>query len=237
MKVIILMAGPHLSRDYVEPPVLLSTHGKMVIELLSEKLEATLEPKDVIGIIREMDIQKFHLHKIFDLAFPGSKVISVKNLTKGAACSALLAIDAIDSKEELLIISGDELIEIDFKETLVFFRNKKVDVGTVSFDSFHPGLSFALLAKDNEVEFVSEKRPISKHALVSFWYFRTAQLFIDGAKEMIRKNNSVNDVFYISPVLNEIILKDGKVICLKIDPHKYIPLKNDVQIRAYLENR
>lgn len=238
MKILILMAGPHRVKGVDEPATLLSSHGKTVIELLSEKIKTISGKKNVIGIMRESDAKDFHLDNVFKLAFDESCVIPVKGETLGAACSALLAIDHLKEEDsELLVLGGDEIIETDFSEAVDHFRKQSLDAGVISFDSLHPSFSFAIINEENMVEAVSEKNPISKNALVSFWYFKSSNEFVESAKSMIRKNAMVNNHFYISPVLNELILKDKKIGAFRIDQSSYYPLKNEMQVRAYLEKK
>lgn len=237
MRVLILMAGPHRVKGVDEPATLLSSHGKTVIELLSDKIKAVADTKEVIGVLSETDARSFHLDNVFKLAFNDSHVITVSGQTSGAACSALLAIDYLNKEGELLVLGGDEILDIDFSQAVKYFKSVDADAGIITFESIHPSFSFSIINSDNQVEAVSEKNPISKNALVSLWYFKSSIDFIEGAKSMIRKHAVVNDQFFISPIMNELILKGKKIYSYRIDQSLYFPLKNSMQVRSYLEKK
>ena len=54
------------------------------------------------------------------------------------------------------------------------------------------------------------------------------------AKDVIRKDNSVNGAFYISQTLNEMILRQKKVAMYKISNDKFHPLKTEMQLAQYM---
>ena len=80
---------------------------------------------------------------------------------------------------------------------------------------------------------MSEKKPISKNAIAGFYYFQKAGDFIEGAKNIIRKDTRVNGRFYISSVVNEIILKNGLVLPIHIPNNKYFYIKDDAGLERF----
>jgi len=154
--------------------------------------------------------------------------------TKGAVCSALLGAEYIDNDEELILMAIDDFMDENSAGIIGEFRNAGADAGVVSFNSVHPRYSFAKTDKDGiPVEF-AEKTPISKNALVSFYYFRRGCDFTECAKEIIRKDNPVNGNFYISQTLNEMILKQKRIVMRKITNDKFHPLKTEAQMAEYI---
>jgi dTDP-glucose pyrophosphorylase len=104
----------------------------------------------------------------------------------------------------------------------------------VSFTSVHPRYSFAKLDESGTVVEVSEKRPISKNALASFYYFRHGRDFVACAMNVIRKDNPVEGTFYISQTLNEMILQQKKIGLYQVENDKFHPLKTEIQLAQYL---
>ena len=80
----------------------------------------------------------------------------------------------------------------------------------------------------------AEKRPISKHALASFYYFRQARDFIEATKEVIRKDSPIQGKYYISQALNELILQQKKIYMYKIENKDFHPLKTIYQLADYI---
>jgi hypothetical protein len=53
---------------------------------------------------------------------------------------------------------------------------------------------------------------------------------VKAAKNMIRKDASVNGLFYICPSLNELVLEQYKIGMFTIETERYHPLKNEKQL-------
>lgn len=183
-----------------------------------------------IAAFRKSDIDEFHLDSILRVLLPSAIIVSAENDTRGAACTALLAIGYINNDEELLIINGNELINVDYLTVVTNFRERKLDAGTVTFSSVHPRYSYVRLSEDGLVIEAVEKRPISRHATAGFYWFARGKDFVRSAQAMIRKDASVNGSFYICPALNEMVLEQNRIGVLPIDANQYRPIKTARQI-------
>jgi len=67
----------------------------------------------------------------------------------------------------------------------------------------------------------AEKHPISRHAIAGFYWFRRAAAFLAAAQDMIRKDAHVNGIFYISLVLNELVLAQARLGVREVDRSVY----------------
>jgi hypothetical protein len=63
---------------------------------------------------------------------------------------------------------------------------------------------------------------------------RSFDLISECAKNVLRKDHKINDRFYLSQVINEIILGQKPVGLFEIPNSKYHPLKNEMQLAQYL---
>jgi dTDP-glucose pyrophosphorylase len=178
-------------------------------------------------------VRQFHLADIVALLAPGSSVVTVSERTGGAACTALLGAEFIDNDQELLIVNGNDLIETDFGVIVNGFRDKDWDAGVVTFPSIHPRYSYVRLDSTGLVVEAAEKRPISRLATAGFYWFRRGSDFTNSAKSMIRKDASIQGVFYICPVLNELVLQQRRIGTHGIAASQYRPLKNAKQVQQY----
>ena len=57
----------------------------------------------------------------------------------------------------------------------------------------------------------AEKRVISREAIAGFYYFARGRDFVAAATAMILQNQAVNGAFYLSPCLNQMILRGKSV--------------------------
>ena len=242
MNVVIPMVGDSLDDSKIFQNGGLK-YGKNFIEInhkplfqrIFESLES-LEADNFIFIVNKEDVMKFHINKSLKLLNPHAKCVVAEGQTQGAACSVLLASEFIDNDDELIINNGDQITEINLQGVTNIFREKNFDGGIITFKSVHPRWSYVRTDENNHVMETSEKDPISNHATTGFYYFKYGKYFVEGAKNMIRKNAAVNEKYYVCPAYNEMVLKQKIIGFHEIENEKYFPLTNLKEIQTYEEH-
>lgn len=210
------------SSEYPFPKPLVDINGRPMIQHVIENLSKIDDPKRFIFILRDEDCTRYHLDSTIRLlAGPECVILRLGHATKGAACSALLAVEHIGNEDPLLIVNGDQVFDFDLNDYLAQFRNRKSDAGCLTFDSVHPRWSYARLEGDGDIIETAEKHPISHHAIAGFYYFARGADFVAAAQSSIRKNAAVEDVYYIAPVLNELILLNKRLKAIAIPGDRY----------------
>ena len=234
MNTLILAAGSY-SNDSLDdsfPLCLAEFEGKPLLEHIVSACES-LTNKSYVFAFQEGDISKFHLDNVVKLLVDRVSVVAVKAKTKGAACTALLASKYIDPDEELLVLNGNELLDADFLKIIEGFREKKLDAGVVTFSSIHPRYSYVLADPVGLVIEAAEKNTISRSAVVGFYWYKKSSFFLKSLMNMIRKGVHVNDSYYITPSLNELILDQAKIGIHEVNINQYHPLKNERQLNQF----
>lgn len=234
MNILVLMGGPQIEHKGKKYPLYMTEVNKSMLIEKNVDLYRKLNPAQIIFCAKREDIKDFNIGEILKHLFKDSVCVSVYSLTKGAICTALLAMEYIDNDDELLITSIDEIIDVNYAEIVNRFRKDNLDVGLLSFDSMHPRYSYASLAEDGKVEEVAEKRTISNNALASFFYFRKGADFVKAAISVLKKDNPVQGSFFISQTINEMILLQKNIGLVKFDTKKFHPLKNEEQLQEYV---
>lgn len=236
MKFLILMGGERVEgKNDSYPLYMVELDRKMMIESQLEKC-GTLNPSEIVCCVKKEDITDFHIDGIIRQTTEKANCVTVHNKTAGAVCTALLAAEKLNVEEELIVLAVDEILDIDFAETVKEFKKREFDCGLISFQSSHPRYSFAKLNEAGFVCEVVEKHPISKNALVSFFYFKNASDFIAGAQDVVRKDNPLNGSFYVSQVINEMILQQKKVGLYPVPAESFHPLKTEMQLFEYMQD-
>lgn len=238
MNIVILMAGA--GKDFEEqghsyPKYLLEIQNKPIIQRVVESLKNL--GSNVICIIRKEDQERFFLGDMMKILCPEVKVITVENLTKGAVCTALFAIEDINNDEELLVLNGDQLIKANLFTAIADFRNRKLDGGIVTFKSVHPRWSFAALDAEGLVAETSEKRPISDNATAGCYYYAKGSDFVRACFAVIEKDAETQGFYYISATYNELILEQKKIGIFEIPRKDYISFANYQMYENYLSHR
>jgi dTDP-glucose pyrophosphorylase len=234
MNILILAAGhPEFdTRDGHYPLSLTEVDGAPIIERIVNSCKV-LGAKNIIFALRKEDANRYHLDNVVSLLSPNAIVLKVKGNTPGAACTALLAAAHIDNCQELLVMSANELVDLDLKDFVKNCRDRHLDAATVTFPSIHPRYSYVRLNKDGLVTEATEKNPISNHATAGLYWYARGKDFVAAVKNMIRKDAHVDGLFYICPAFNEMVLNQAKIGTHSIEAKKYHPLKTERQLQQF----
>lgn len=218
--------------EYLFPKPLIEFNGKTMIEHIIDNFSSIQKEKQFIFIVNSEDCKKYHLDNVLNILTNHTcKIIKLDAETKGAACSAMMAVEYIDNDTPLVIANADQLFDICLDEVINSFDN--YDAGVITFESVHPRWSFVRLNGENRVIETAEKRPISKSAIAGFYYFKKGRDFISSSSKMIKKDASVNGLYYISPVLNEMVLENKEINIFKIENAKYHTFYTPQKIKEF----
>jgi dTDP-glucose pyrophosphorylase len=218
--------------EYPFPKPLIEIGQKTMIEHVINNLDS-IDPKvQFIFVLNGADCRKYHLDSTLNIITEHKcKIIRLDNETRGAACSALMAISHIANDKPLIIANSDQIFEGSLKGIVASFKDS--DAGVLTFESVHPRWSYVRLNENQQVVETAEKRPISKNAIAGLYYFRRGRDFVDSAMRMIQKDSSVNGSFYISPTLNEMILMGRKITTIKVEAEQYHTFYTPQKIKEY----
>jgi dTDP-glucose pyrophosphorylase len=211
MNVLIPMAGAgsrFQQMGYTFPKPLIEVKGQPMIQMVVENLNIDA---NFIFVVQKEHREKYNLDTLLKLLSPNCKVVEVDGLTEGAACTALLAKEYIDTDAPLFFANSDQFVEWDSNEFFYKMNETDADGGMVTFKATHPKWSFAKVNEMGVVVEVAEKNPISNTATVGFYYWKRGSDFVKYAEQMIENNFRINNEFYVCPVFNQAIA-DGKII-------------------------
>jgi HAD superfamily hydrolase (TIGR01509 family) len=211
LNILIPMAGAGSRFEkagFTFPKPLIEVKGKPMIQVVVENLNMKA---NYIYVVQKSHREKYNLDALLSLITPGCKIVETEGMTEGAACTALLAKEHINTDAPLFFANSDQFVEWDSNEFMYKMNETDADGGIVSFTATHPKWSFAKVDEQGLVTEVAEKKPISDIATVGYYYWKNGSDFVKYAEQMIEKNIRVNNEFYVAPCFNEAI-GDGKQI-------------------------
>jgi len=208
--------------DFYFPKPLIEVAGIAMIEVVVRQLQLQFEDAHFIFVIDPEDARSFSLDRTLHLlAGESTKIIEKPGPTSGALCSCLLAIDVLDPEESLIIANSDQIIEEDLSKAVKTFSDNDCSSGVITFDSIHPRWSYVVDDGQGQVVQTLEKKVVSRNAIAGFYYFKTALLFFEAAKQVILNDAQVEGMYFISSSINEIVLGGGRVLHLPIASSSY----------------
>lgn len=189
------------------PKPLISVRGRVpMIRLVIENLRPKTIPARFIFLCLEEHLQTYNLAAdLVQWAGDNTVVISVPGVTEGAACTALLARDHIDSDEPLMIANSDQFVTIEIDDYLGRLDKENLDGLIMTMSANDPKWSFVRLSTSGEITEVVEKQVVSDEATVGIYNFRQGSEFVRSADAMIAKRLKVNGEYYVAPAYNEML--------------------------------
>jgi len=237
MNILLLQAGSsekYREAGYAFPKNLVEIAGQPVIQRVIDNLQPLRQPAGrFICVLRQDEMLKHHTHMVVDLLCPGTPVCQVTGDTKGAACSALLAIGHINNDAPLIITNGDQVLLADLPAAIADFQTRRLDGGVIVFDDVHPRWSYVRCNAEGLVIEAAEKRPISRLATAGFYYFAHGRDFVRATMRMILKDAHVDGAFYVCPAYNELLLENARIGVHPIPRSAYFSLATPQGAQAY----
>jgi NDP-sugar pyrophosphorylase family protein len=196
------------------PKPLIEVDGGPMFRRALRSFDPWAGDKTVTVVVRSDDDAEHGLASAVLRAQPDARIVLLDHDTRGAVETALVARDALDPDQPLVVIDCD--IAFDSPE---YFRvladaveQQSLDGLLLSFSSVLPRYSFAEVGPDGLVVRTAEKRAISSDALMGVYSFTSARVFLEAADRlMARQIDAAMPEYYVSLVFNELIASGRRV--------------------------
>ena len=214
INIVIPMAGlgsRFSDAGYEKPKPFIDVAGKPMIVRVLENL--SVPSARFILVARKEHLEQEQVLVKFIESVYQVKFIATDGLTEGTACTVLSARRYINNDDPLIIANSDQIIDANLSDLITDARSRDLDGSIITFfdEDKDPKWSFAQLDENDLVARVKEKEAISHHATVGIYYFKTGEMFVNGALDMIVANERVNREFYTCPVYNYLINDRKKI--------------------------
>lgn len=218
LNVLVLMAGrgTHFAgtRHKCPKPMIEVVPGRRMIEFVVRYLTPS-EPHRFVFVCLESDVRDLKLGQFFRSLTKRFVIVTTRRVTRGPACSALLAAREIDD-DEVLVAYCDDYLDIRIDGVLELWRSRHADGGLLLYPSKRAHDSYAITDRRGNVLRTAEKARISRHATAGLYYFKSGKEFVRCARRMIRNNLRADGEFFVSTVYNELISANRTVVASRI---------------------
>lgn len=221
--VIIPMAGNgqrFVDAGYTDPKPMIDVAGKPMIARVMESLSPVGGAWFVL--VSRIDVQSAE----------NVTVVGLDEPTRGAAETVLAAADAV-VEGPVMVANCDQYVTGGIDDFLSAVAN--YDAGIMVFNSTNPHHSYVQIDAYDVVTRIAEKQVISDLAVVGiYWFAESANLF-DYAIDVIDNDTRVNGEFYLSSILDLMILDGLKVKTWEVDVHDKHILGTPEELRIFLD--
>ena len=215
IQIVVPMAGRgsrFANAGFTVPKPLIPVGGKPMIQWVIDNVRPA-QPHTFTFICLKEHLERFpEVPETLRSLCPGCNIVTVSEVTEGAACTVLLAKEFIDNEDALMIANADQFVELDIDSYLAEMDIQKADGLIMTFDASHPKWSYCRMNENGTVSEVLEKQPVSNEATVGIYNFRRGADYVRAAERMIADNLRVNNEFYVAPTYNQLIGEGGKVV-------------------------
>ena len=240
LHIIMPMAGEgsrFLNEGWSTPKPLIELHGKALFQRAIESVHINEAEMKYSFIVRKEHIERYEIDKRIKDLLPEANIFFVEKTTRGAVETCLIARNAIDKEDAVVIMDCD--LEFKSKAYTDGIRNilskntDEVNGGMlVSFNSNLPKYSYAEVDENNRVLRTAEKEVISNHALCGAYFFSKAQSFLYAADRLLSESNFSKPEFYVSLLYNY-LLNDGETVTLA-EMEEYYSYGTPEELKKYL---
>jgi len=236
MNIVMPMAGrgTRLSdARYNLPKPLVEIKGKTIAEWSISTLGLD---GNFIFCCKDEHIKKFDLDKKLLEILPDCKIVSIEEDTEGTADTILRASKYIDNDDELFVSDSDHCMIWDYNGFKTKVEEMTIDACVMVYPDAQKSNAYSYVKLDNDgfVTEAAEKIRISSIAAAGMHYYRRGSDFVKYANYMIENNIRFNNEFYVTPVYNEFIKKNKKIISFPIG-NKW-PLGSPEEIKNFIRN-
>lgn len=233
-------AGARFARaGYALPKPLIPVDGAPMIR---RAMQALPPQERWVVVCQKEHVDKFGLDQVIKKDVPGAVVVTVEGVTEGQAMTCMKARPFLDPAEPVLVGACDAAPRWDPKKLEALIRDRHPDAVVFTF-RHDPRLvekpaSFGWVQVDarNQAQRISVKVPISQdpfndHAIVGYFYFRTAQTLWDAIERMVKKGHRTNQEFYLDGCAQGMIEHGQRVLVFEVE--EFIGWGTPEELEAY----
>lgn len=200
---------------YTTPKPLIPVNGKPMFMKALDSF-SPLENTNHLFVLRQDQINQYTIDSQIKELVPDAKISVLKEDTRGAVETCLLAKDNID--DDLPVIIADCDIYFESAEYFSRIENENMDGMLLTFNADHPRYSYVEIDESGKAIRTAEKVVISNHAILGGYYFKSGKLFKELAEEFVG-----NDLpeglkeYFVSHLFNMLIERDNTVGIATVD--------------------
>lgn len=239
LQLVIPMAGrgSRFSKNGFEvPKPLISINGRPFFYWAVRSIEKFIDCAGITFVVLDEHVRKFSMDSEIKKYFPEARIVSLPDVTEGAAVTCLRGIEGLSAHAPVLFNDCDHLFRSSAFNSFCSLPDRvSPDGALLTFESSSPSYSYLEYGETGKVIRTVEKQVVSQDAICGAYYFRSGELFQSACVDYF--NNCEYKEYFLSGVYNTLIKNGGSVCGFVTDYHLPFGIPEEYEIAERKENR
>lgn len=228
LHIIMPMAGEgsrFLKEGWNTPKPLIQLHGKCLFERAIGSVAVAGAPMKYSFVVRQEHIDRYNIDEQIKSLVPTANVFAVKQTTRGAVETCLMAESVIDDNDAVVVMDCDlEFSSKRYAELITEALSQPIEKtfggALVSFESSDPRYSYAEVDSEMRVLRTAEKEAISTNALCGAYFFASGKDFKRVARQLLVDGTHGKAEFYVSLLYNYLLAENKNVFLAPMEEYR-----------------
>lgn len=210
--------GSRFSKNgIITPKPLIDLNGKPFFWWATESIKQHIPLQVLIFVILEEHIASHNIDQEILSYYPQAKLVVIPDVTKGAAETALLGIQAMEQDGPIAINDCDHAFKLANPQSIIDYLPGLVEGGLITFESNNPGYSYVKFDPQQNVIGTVEKQVVSNRAIAGCYFFNNKKTYLDAYQTYI--DNCAYDEYFISGLYNVLANDHKKITIFELAHH------------------
>lgn len=227
LHIIMPMAGEgsrFVREGWTTPKPLIKVHGFPLFQRALSSIEQGIFPIKYSFIVRQEHIESYGIDSVIKQIVPQADIFSVRQTTRGAVETCLLAESSLAADDAVLVMDCDlefRCAAFNARIKQILSQDSQAQGGLlVSFPATDPRYSYAETdEKTGNVVRIAEKEVISGHALCGAYFFASSSCFLYAANKLLTDGTFRKPEFYVSLLYNYLLRENQSVQLFEVEEY------------------
>jgi NDP-sugar pyrophosphorylase family protein len=215
-----------------QPKPLVKFKNKPLFWWAAESALSSREFSRVHFVILREHVLSHSIDRVVLSYYPQAKIHVIEAVTAGAAATAAIACEKLDTKTPVAFCDCDVAFAFQSSSNFDLIIQQESSAALCVFQSSDPAYSYAVFNNDKKIYQTVEKEVASDWAICGLYVFKSATFYLDNYHKYIQ--SCKYEELFMSGVFNEISTSGLSILPIKLSAH--LPLGTPGDIEAATKN-
>ncbi|PYP77268.1 MAG: dolichyl-phosphate mannose synthase [Gemmatimonadetes bacterium] len=205
------------SGGHRQPKPLIDVAGRPAFWWATESVRRSGVVGEMVYVVLAEHVASFGIDEIISSHYSDARVVTISEVTAGAAESAAIGVAALESSGPVAVNDCDHAFRVDGLRELVASLTDSAEGALLGFRSASPAYSYVALDVDGRVRGTVEKDPVSPFAIAGCYLFASPVTFLEGVARY--RAECEYPELYVSGVYNTLLRGGAHILFHELDGH------------------